>query len=96
MKKIIIDDEKSAVEYIKSVLNEWDAWKTHHKYLVQALEVLVNGRKADITTINTFDDATKLLDAEYERAKRLEYVNNPLAYALYQVWKKADTERNKK
>ena len=41
MKKIIIDDEKSAVEYIKSVLNEWDSWKTHHIYLVQALEELL-------------------------------------------------------
>lgn len=37
-----------------------------------------------------------MLDEEYERAKRLEYVHNPLAYALYHVWKTADTERNVK
>lgn len=42
----------------------------------------------------TLEDAKKLLDEEYERAKRLEYVKKPLAYALYQVWKKADKGRN--
>ena len=40
----------------------------------------------------TLEDAKKLLDEEYERAKGLEYVNYPLAFALYQVWKKADGE----
>lgn len=38
----------------------------------------------------TLEEAKALIDEEYERAKRLEYVINPLAYALYQVWKKAD------
>lgn len=38
----------------------------------------------------TLEKAKQLLDEEYERAKRLEYVKNPLAYALHQVWKKAD------
>lgn len=27
---------------------------------------------------------------EYERAKRLEYVRNPLAWALYETWKVID------
>lgn len=40
----------------------------------------------------TLEKAKQLLDKEYERAKRLEYVKNPLAYALYQVWKKADNK----
>ena len=40
----------------------------------------------------TYEEAKALLDEEYERAKRLEYVINPLAYALYQVWKKVDTK----
>lgn len=44
----------------------------------------------------TLEEAKALLDEEYERAKRLEYVHNPLAYALYQVWKKADKKRRKK
>lgn len=43
----------------------------------------------------TLEEAKELLDEEYERAKRLAYVINPLAYALYQVWKKADKARRK-
>ena len=34
--------------------------------------------------------AITLLCKEYERAKNLEFVRNPVVYALYQVWKKAD------
>jgi hypothetical protein len=41
----------------------------------------------------TIEEAKQLLDEEYERAKRLAYVRNPLAYALHQVWKKADKRR---
>ena len=41
----------------------------------------------------TLDKAIKQLEKEYERAKGLEYIHNPIAYALYQVWKKADGER---
>ena len=40
------------------------------------------------------EEAKALLDKEYERAQRLEYVINPLAFALHQVWKKADKERS--
>lgn len=40
------------------------------------------------------DKAIELLQAEYERAKTLEYVRDPVAWALYQVWKKADERRN--
>ena len=41
------------------------------------------------------DRAKKLLDKEYEKAKTLEYVHNPLAYALFNVWRKADRESRK-
>ena len=44
----------------------------------------------------TLDKAIKLLEKEYERAQRLSYVHNPLAYALYQVWKVADRERTER
>lgn len=37
----------------------------------------------------TLKKAIRLLEAEYETAKKLEWVHNPLAYALYKVWKKA-------
>ena len=38
-----------------------------------------------------FEKVIELLKAEYERAKSLEFVRKPLAWALYQVWKKVDT-----
>lgn len=34
---------------------------------------------------------TMLMD-EYEKASRSEHVRNPLAYALYKVWKIADAK----
>lgn len=39
------------------------------------------------------DKAIELLQEEYERAKTLEFVRDPVAWALYQVWKKADERR---
>ena len=43
----------------------------------------------------TLEKAIKLIEAEYERAKKLEYIKKPLAYALYQVWKIADREKRR-
>lgn len=40
----------------------------------------------------TLEKAIKLLEKEYERAKGLDFVRNPLTYALYNVWKQADRE----
>lgn len=34
--------------------------------------------------------AIKLLEGEYERAKKLEWIRNPVAYALHKVWRMAD------
>lgn len=42
------------------------------------------------------DKAIELLKSEYERAKKLEFVKNPLAYALYHTWKKVDNARQKR
>ena len=47
----------------------------------------------------TFEQAVELLRKEYERAQKMEYVKKPLAWALFQVWKKVDSvgkERKKK
>lgn len=41
------------------------------------------------------DDAIKTLKAEYERVRSLSFIRNPVAYALYQVWKKADAKGGK-
>ena len=40
----------------------------------------------------TLDSAIVLIKAEYEKASESTYVRNPLAYALYQVWKEADKQ----
>lgn len=38
----------------------------------------------------TLEQAVKLLEREYERGQKIVFVRNPLAWALYRVWKKAD------
>jgi hypothetical protein len=40
----------------------------------------------------TLNTAVKRLEEEYEKAQRLPWVRNPLAYALYQVWKIANAD----
>ena len=42
------------------------------------------------------ETAIKLLTEEYEKAKKLEHIHNPIAYALYQVWKEADKRKGGK
>lgn len=36
--------------------------------------------------------AIAMLINEYEKACRLSFVHNPIAYALHKMWKKADKE----
>ena len=36
----------------------------------------------------TLEKAIEMLRAEYERASKLEFVYDPLAWALYRVWKR--------
>lgn len=44
----------------------------------------------------TLEKAIERLKAEYEMAEKLEHIRNPLAYALYKVWKIADTQKRRK
>lgn len=44
----------------------------------------------------TLKKAVKMLEEEYERAKQQEWILDPIGYALYETWKKAYEERNKK
>ena len=39
------------------------------------------------------EKAVTTLRKNYELAKTLKYVNDPLAWALYQTWKKFDSKR---
>ena len=48
--------------------------------------------KAENGTGMTLTKALNMVEKEYERAKNLKYVRNPLAYALYKVWKEADKQ----
>ena len=41
----------------------------------------------------TLEKAIEMLKKEYERAKGLDFVRNPLAYALYHTWRKVDERR---
>ena len=34
--------------------------------------------------------AIKRVEQEFAKAEKLAYIRNPVAYALYQVWKEAD------
>ena len=43
----------------------------------------------------TLESAVKELEKEYEKARLSKWINNPLAYALYQVWKKADKKKRR-
>lgn len=40
----------------------------------------------------TLQKAIRLLEKEYEKAKNLTFVRNPLAYAIYQIWRIAERE----
>ena len=44
----------------------------------------------------TIKRAHKLLDEYYAKGKRWDYVNYPLPWALYQVWRIASCEEHKK
>ena len=44
----------------------------------------------------TLAKAVNLVITEYEKAQKMEHIYNPMAYALYQVWKMADREGDKK
>lgn len=44
----------------------------------------------------TLEQAKKMLEEEYERAKKLEWIERPLAYALYHTWRRAEIEERRK
>lgn len=44
----------------------------------------------------TLEKALNRVKEEYERALKLDFVRNPLAWALYQVWKKADEQPDRR
>lgn len=43
----------------------------------------------------SLNEAIQMLEAEYEWAKQQKWIVNPLAYALHEVWKRADKKRGR-
>ena len=46
--------------------------------------------------MTSLEQAKKILDEEYVRARGLKYVIDPLAYALYHTWKRVDKKGAKR
>ncbi len=44
----------------------------------------------------TIEEAIERLREEYEKVRMKQYVNDPVAYALYHVWKEADKSSEKR
>ena len=40
----------------------------------------------------TIEAAVEMLRSEYDKAVKSEFVNKPVAYALYQTWKAVDAK----
>ena len=41
----------------------------------------------------TLEKAIKIVQETYKAAQKLDYIRNPLAFALYKAWKLADAEQ---
>lgn len=83
------------VEAKRCPRNDWSDWTTTDNYeeATKQIDVIRSigycGRIVDKTGI---DRVVKMLEEEYDKALKLDYVKNPLAFALYAVWKKIDKE----
>ena len=53
-----------------------------HKYL--------EARAGQEKNFGELEEAKRLLEKEYTKAQRMEFVRKPISYALYQTWKKVD------
>ena len=95
MKKVIIDDEKSAVEYLEMVLNEWDSWRDHHICLVKALQILLKINKS-----KNQDTLTEIFK-KIESKSHITFINgnedNPMMLVDYEFYNelKANIQREK-
>lgn len=72
-----------------------ESWATYHVAERDIPLAPTNANKVSEKKAMTIEQAIELLRKEYERAKNMEYVKKPLAWALFQVWKKADQSKTK-
>ena len=78
---------------------EWTDWTLTNDYgeAVRQIDIIRSlgffGRIVDQIGIV---DIAKMIETEYEKAKKLDYVKNKMAFALYAVWKKIDKDGKKR
>jgi hypothetical protein len=57
----------------------------------------INGRAGGKGKImNELDKAIELLEQNYEEAEGKDWIESPIAYALYQTWKVFDEKKRRK
>lgn len=78
---------------------EWTDWTVTDDYeeAVKQIDTIRSlgfcGRIIDKSGIA---DIVKMIETEYEKARKLDFVKKPMAFALYAVWKKIDKEGAKR
>lgn len=73
-----------------SVWSDWTITDDYYEALRQLEKIKEIGFCGKIVDKSGISDAVKMIEEEYKKAKKLDYVKNPLAFALYAVWKKID------
>ena len=64
-------------------------------FIDAVVDAVDNAPTADVVeVVPELRKAVELLRKEYEKAKQNPVVHDPLAYAVYQVWKAVDGRRN--
>ena len=71
MRRINIDDEKSAIAYLEGVLTNWDSWQGHHLYLVKALKILLHSYRFKCESM---DEMAKYISELHRAIEALERV----------------------
>ena len=94
-----MDNRQYKVEAKWYPTESWTDWTIVDDYgeALRQLEIIKGiGACGRIVDKSGLDRVVKMLEVEYEKAKNYDYVKNPLAFALYAVWKKIDKEGKKR
>ena len=67
------------------------SWPKQSFVVGDVLTCIYSAPAADVVAVAPeLRKSVKLLNEEYEKAKKAPHVRDPLAYTLYQVWKKVN------
>ena len=78
---------------------DWTDWTVSDDYdeATRQLDIIRSlGFCGKIVDKAGIDRVVKMLEEEYDKVQKLDCVKNPLAVALYAVWKKVDKEDKKR